>query len=188
MKRYRFYIGIIAVALFVIACSKDDDDPTVEAWKLANEQAFKDVAKNPEFTELKSPGNNGSLYYRVIKKGEGKRIYYNSRAEVYYKGWYVVTNADKNIKAGTVFDQRLFDDGVTFKVAVSSQVIDNNGVYASVVEGWSIALQHMVEGDKWEVWLPSHFGYGKFDYKGIPGGSTLAFEIELVKAIDPNEF
>ena len=32
---------------------------------------------------------------------------------------------------------------------------------------------------KWEVYIPSEMGYGKFSQPGIPGGSTLIFEIEL---------
>ncbi len=34
--------------------------------------------------------------------------------------------------------------------------------------------------DKWEVYIPAEMGYGKFSQPGIPGGSTLIFEIELL--------
>ena len=188
-KKYKFYIGIALATLIIAACSKDKDDPVAEAWKQQNEQAFNNLALNPDFTELKLPGNDGSIiYYRIIQQGEGKRVFYNSRAEVYYKGWYVVTNADKKIKEGHVFDQRLFDDGVTHKVAVSAQAVDDNRIYSPVIAGWNVALQNMVEGDKWEIWIPYRLGYGEEDYNNILGYSTLAFEIELIKAIDPNEF
>jgi len=189
MKKYKLYIGFILTTLLITACKKDDIDPTAEAWKQQNEQALNDLARNPEFTALKLQGGyNVNIYYRVIQQGEGKRLYYNSRAEVYYKGWYVVTNTDKNINAGDVFDQRLFDDGMAFKLAVSPQAMDANYVYSTVIDGWGIALQNMVEGDKWEIWIPYQLGYGTADYNNIPAYSTLAFEIEVVKAIDPDEF
>ena len=35
-------------------------------------------------------------------------------------------------------------------------------------------------GDKWELYIPAEVGYGKFSQPGIPGGSTLIFEIELL--------
>ena len=35
-------------------------------------------------------------------------------------------------------------------------------------------------GDKWELYIPAEMGYGKFSQPGIPGGSTLIFEIELL--------
>ena len=44
---------------------------------------------------------------------------------------------------------------------------------------WIIAMQQMCVGDKWEVYIPAEMGYGKFSQPGIPGGSTLIFEIEL---------
>lgn len=49
-----------------------------------------------------------------------------------------------------------------------------------LIEGWVIALQQMHIGDKWELYIPAEIGYGKFSQPGIPGGSTLIFEIELL--------
>ena len=49
-----------------------------------------------------------------------------------------------------------------------------------LIEGWIIAMQQMHIGDKWELYIPAEMGYGKFSQPGIPGGSTLIFEIELI--------
>lgn len=49
-----------------------------------------------------------------------------------------------------------------------------------LIEGWIIAMRQMCIGDKWEVYIPAEMGYGKFSQPGIPGGSTLIFEIELL--------
>ena len=49
-----------------------------------------------------------------------------------------------------------------------------------LIEGWIIAMQQMCVGDKWKVYIPAEMGYGKFSQPGIPGGSTLIFEIELI--------
>lgn len=49
-----------------------------------------------------------------------------------------------------------------------------------LIDGWIIALQHMHVGDKWEIYIPADKGYGKASQPGIPGGSTLIFEIELL--------
>ena len=48
-----------------------------------------------------------------------------------------------------------------------------------LIEGWIIAMQQMHIGDKWEIYIPAEMGYGKFSQPGIPGGSTLIFEIEI---------
>jgi len=49
-----------------------------------------------------------------------------------------------------------------------------------LIEGWIVAMEQMHIGDKWEVYIPAEMGYGKFSQPGIPGGSTLIFEIELI--------
>ena len=49
-----------------------------------------------------------------------------------------------------------------------------------LIEGWIIAIQQMHIGDKWELYIPAEMGYGKFSQSGIPSGSTLIFEIELL--------
>jgi peptidylprolyl isomerase len=52
-----------------------------------------------------------------------------------------------------------------------------------LIPGWIIALQKMHVGDKWEIYIPASQGYGKFSQPGIPGGSTLIFEIELLGVV-----
>ena len=49
-----------------------------------------------------------------------------------------------------------------------------------LIPGWIIALQQMHAGDKWEVYIPTEQAYGSRSQPGIPGGSTLIFEIELI--------
>ena len=49
-----------------------------------------------------------------------------------------------------------------------------------LIEGWIVAMQQMTVGAKWEIYIPAEMGYGKFSQPGIPGGSTLIFEIELL--------
>ncbi|MDE6142793.1 MAG: FKBP-type peptidyl-prolyl cis-trans isomerase [Muribaculaceae bacterium] len=49
-----------------------------------------------------------------------------------------------------------------------------------LIGGWTIALCSMHPGDRWEVYIPAELGYGRFNQPGIPGGSTLVFDIELI--------
>ena len=51
-----------------------------------------------------------------------------------------------------------------------------------VIKGWTEAMQLMVEGDKWEMYIPSELGYGDSGSGAkIPGGSVLVFQMEIIK-------
>ena len=73
---------------------------------------------------------------------------------------------------GRTTDGRIFDDtrgGIPAALRLSD-----------LIDGWIIALQRMCIGDRWEIYIPAEMGYGKFSQPGIPGGSTLIFDIELL--------
>merc|ERR1711971_928257 len=51
-----------------------------------------------------------------------------------------------------------------------------------VIKGWTEAMQLMVEGDKWEMFIPSGLAYGDGGSPPkIPGHSTLVFKMEIIK-------
>lgn len=73
---------------------------------------------------------------------------------------------------GRTIDGKTFDssrDGAPLAIRLSD-----------LIEGWIIAMQQMTVGDEWEVYIPAEMGYGKFAQPGIPAGSTLIFDIELL--------
>ncbi len=97
--------------------------------------------------------------YKVINEGkdDGKHPKPHSIVTAHYTGWTI---------NGKKFDSSLGGTPVAFRLN-------------ELIEGWIIAMQHMCIGDKWEIYIPAELGYGKFSQPGIPGGSTLIFEIEL---------
>ena len=99
------------------------------------------------------------VYYKVLKQGDMKSAQPTPRSIVtaHYTGWTI---------NGTKFDSSRGG------VPVACRLCD-------LIEGWIIAMQQMHIGDKWEIYVPAEMGYGKFSQPGIPGGSTLIFEIEL---------
>merc|ERR1712100_668092 len=51
-----------------------------------------------------------------------------------------------------------------------------------VIKGWTEAMQLMVEGDKWEMYIPSELGYGDGGSGAkIKGGDVLIFQMEIQK-------
>lgn len=100
------------------------------------------------------------IYYRVMAEGKGDGIHPAARSIVtaHYTGWTIDGKQFDSSRGGAPLAIRLCD----------------------LIEGWIIAMQQMCVGDKWEVYIPAEMGYGRFSQPGIPGGSTLIFEIELL--------
>ena len=184
MRKYGLYLTMLVAVLFcTTSCGDDDKDNHQERWMIANQNAFNAIRTNSGYKEIKSPGNEGSIFYKVIEEGDGTdSIYYTSTVTCYYKGWLIADYPELNFKNGHVFDKKLYDDGPPASFTAGG-----------VIKGWSTALQHMKKGDKWEIWIPYQLGYernGTIDQItkkiSIPGYSTLVFELEIlnVKGID----
>ena len=120
-----------------------------------NRAWLREKAQEPGVKDL-----GGGVFFRVIKSGndKGRTPDRNSVVTVHYTG--------KTIN-GKKFDSSLGGVAPAFRLR-------------DLIDGWIIALQQMHVGDKWELYIPADKGYGKFSQPGIPGGSTLIFEIELL--------
>ena len=102
------------------------------------------------------------LQYKVLVEGSGlKRPLVDTPCDCHYLGTLI---------DGTQFDSS-FDRGKPSTFAPNQ-----------VIKGWTEAMQLMVEGDKWELYIPSDLGYGD---RGRPpkigGGDCLIFTIEMLK-------
>ena len=121
------------------------------------------IEKNRQWLREKSaePGVNPldkGIFYKVLKKGSGTvSPNRGSVVTVHYTG--------KTIN-GKTFDSSRGGVAPAFRLR-------------ELIPGWIIALQKMHVGDRWEVYIPAEQAYGKFNQPGIPGGSTLIFDIEL---------
>lgn len=123
------------------------------------------VQANKEWLEAKSKEEgvkalSRGIYYKVLKEGNQSSEQPNIRSIImaHYTG--------KTIN-GKKFDSS------RGRAPLACRLCD-------LINGWIIALQQMHIGDKWELYIPAEMGYGRFSQPGIPGGSTLIFEIELL--------
>lgn len=191
MKKYWHITWMLVVMLFTLAACSDDDENEIvidEAWKEINLAAFdarlQDAKTDTTLFTINSESGNGQIICKILKKGEGtETIYYTSKVNCYYKGCFVtnedgevVADRDSVLTQGEVFDSRLRengDDKVLFEV-------DDSGLR----DGFATALQHMHEGDIWEVWMPYQLGYGVSGYDDIKPYTTLVFQIEVTDIVE----
>lgn len=98
------------------------------------------------------------ICYKPIKSGKGAQPNRGSVVTVHYTGRTI---------NGKTFDSSRGGVAPAFRLR-------------ELIPGWIIALQQMHVGDRWEVYIPAEQAYGKISQPGIPGGSTLIFDIELI--------
>merc|ERR1711934_509259 len=102
------------------------------------------------------------LQYKVLRKGSGAHHpTVDSSCECHYEGTLI--NGDE------------FDS--SYKRGSPTSFAPNQ-----VIKGWTEAMQLMVEGDKFEMYIPSEMAYGESGSPPkIPGGSALIFRMEIIK-------
>lgn len=120
---------------------------------------------NKQWLENKSRENgvialSQGVLYKVLTIGNNDGVHPSHRSivTVHYTGRTINDN---------VFDSSSGETPLAFRLS-------------DLIEGWIIAIQNMCVGDKWEIYIPSELGYGRFSQPGIPANSTLIFEIELL--------
>jgi FKBP-type peptidyl-prolyl cis-trans isomerase FklB len=101
------------------------------------------------------------LQYEVITEGTGASPKASDRVEVHYTGTFI---------DGTTFDSSR-DRGKTIEFGLGG-----------VIKGWTEGLQLMKEGARYKFAIPYNLAYGEAGHPaGIPGYSTLLFDVELIK-------
>lgn len=122
---------------------------------LNNRQWLADKAQEPGVKPL-----DKGIYYKVIKSGAPGGAHPNRRSVVtaHYTGRTINGKTFDSSRGGVAPAFRLGD----------------------LIPGWIIALSQMKPGDRWEIYIPAEQGYGRFSQPGIPGGSTLVFDVELL--------
>ena len=143
--------------------------PTIAVYILTKEDKTMSkrdyIQANKDWLEAKSKEEGvkalpKGIYYKVLSEGDVSSVQPTVRSIItaHYTGKTIDGKQFDSSRGGVPLACRLCD----------------------LIEGWIIAMQQMHIGDKWELYIPVEMGYGKFSQPGIPGGSTLIFEIELL--------
>ena len=138
-------------------------------WKVFH--TYKSV---PSINEL-NPNVNDYVYCKVLSKGTGiVSPVYTDNVSTHYRGRLIPLYNGAEL----VFDQS-YKGNLNPEVAMPVEFS-----VGGVIEGWTTALQNMVEGDRWEVYIPYDLAYGTSGSGSIPGYSTLIFDMQLVEVKD----
>jgi FKBP-type peptidyl-prolyl cis-trans isomerase len=122
---------------------------------------FEKLKENKNVVELPS-----GLRYEVVQAGNGAFPTPTDTVQVNYTGKLI---------NGSVFDSSV-SGGKPVEIALNQ-----------VIPGWTEGLQKINAGGKIRLYIPPQLAYGDNGQQGIPPGSTLIFDIELLgfKATPP---
>lgn len=148
-----FFSALMVMTLF-ISCSSGDKEPQKTDYTAENDKEITDYISKNKLTAQKS---DSGLYYIINEEGTGEKPTSTSNVTVAYKGYY--TN-------GNTFDQSNAA-GISFGLN-------------QVIQGWTEGIPYFKTGGSGVLLVPSHLGYGPYDYRGIPGGSVLVFDVKLI--------
>lgn len=143
---------LVLLVIFFISCGNDDQPVD---YVSQNDQEIQNYL---EENDLQAEKSTSGLYYIIEDEGTGARPTTTDEVRVAYKGYFA---------NGTVFDQSS-SEGVSFNLQ-------------EVIKGWTEGITYFKEGGSGMLLVPSHLGYGFEDYRTIPGGSVLIFEINLIE-------
>lgn len=147
-------LSALIIMILFISCSNDKQGPQKTDYTVENEKEITDyIAKN----NLTAQKSDSGLYYVIDEPGDGTQPTATSNVTVAYKGYYT---------DGEIFDQSKAE-GISFGLN-------------QVIKGWTEGIPYFKTGGSGILLVPSHLGYGPYNYSGIPGGSVLIFDVKLI--------
>ena len=169
-------IDLLIKGIALAAAGKDSPyelekiGPQMDEYMQKKQQAYmaklktKNQAENTNFfTKLKENkaivALPSGLHYEIVKQGDGAAPKPTETVRVHY--------------TGTLLDGTVFDSSVQ-RGEPAEFPLDQ------VIPGWTEGIQKMNKGGKIKLYVPPALAYGDDGRPGIPPGSTLIFEVELL--------
>ncbi len=152
MKRYLLPLfSIFVLSFFIASCTgysekeKKTFDTEIQAFlKKSN---------------LKLSKTSSGVYYKIVKKGEGKTILYGDKIRVMYKG--------KNMD-GLIFDEK--NTPIIYELK-------------NLIPAWKEILVGQKTGSVFYIATPPQMGYGNEQAGEIPPNSCLFFDIKVMESL-----
>ena len=204
MRRLLYFPCIAIFMLAFVACNGDDEpyDSRYD-WKNRNASWFLQVADSARTAIRQAQVAHGdeweeycdwrmykslskasdydsgiltdSICVRIISRGSGKvSPIFTDTVRCNYRAWLMPTIDAAGEVEETVFDQTYYgpyDVGTALPTKLGM---------SNLVPGFSTALQHMVVGDDWMIYIPQELAYGEKQGTSVPAYSTLRFRTQLM--------
>ena len=195
--------SVIFLLIFLASCSSDTEDYNAyENWEARNKAWYQQIAdsartaiqsaraqygsnweqhcdwrmlKSLQRSQTKQSGNTtDSVCVHILKRGTGDvSPTFSDTLRISFRGWLMPTKNAGGETEERCFTQTYYGD---YSPATAAPQL---GAVASFAEGFSTALQYMVVGDDWMVYIPQELFYGAEAKDVIPAYSAVKFRIQL---------
>jgi FKBP-type peptidyl-prolyl cis-trans isomerase len=157
----RLPLLLLAVLPLLSACAPKEK-PVVQAPQ-DPAVARRDFLFGPRSAQPDIVWRPSGLGIRLVAAGDGPSPQAADKVRVHY--------------VGSLKDGKVFDDS-------RARGTPGEFVVSRLIPGWAAAMTSLKVGGRAEVFVPPSLGYGNMSVGGIPAGSGLIFDVELL-AINP---
>ena len=111
---------------------------------------------------------------------------YTDYVQVHYRAWlmpseYISEDDVTKEERMLIFSQTYYGDFNPATAVPLTMSVEN------LIEGFQTAMQYMVEGDEWYVYIPQQLGYKAEESNAVPANSTLLYLVNLVGIYEKQE-
>ena len=148
-----------ALVSLLTSCKKDKCDAE-ESALVASAAEISTIQNHLTTNSISATQHSSGLFYTIINEGSGNSPSLCASVTVKYKG---------TLLNGTVFDESAGNTSFILK---------------NLIVGWQKGIPLIKKGGKIKLYVPPSLGYGSASQSGIPGNSTLIFDIDLVGVVE----
>ena len=194
MKRFLALSVLLAAALTAfVSCGETKEADDHANWKSRNTAYINRIATEcgdltPEtagvgqmfrllsykLDQQKEWGNSSYIYCKVLEKGTGNTSpQYTDSVRINYR---VRLMPSDNYPEGQIVDRSFMTADLNPAVNIPASYRVSN-----LIDGMVTAITRMHCGDYWMIYIPYGLGYGTKSQTGVPGCSTLIYEVNLTE-------
>ena len=144
-----------------------------DAWEEhCDWRMMKSLLKSPTYD---SGQFTDSICIHIISRGTGEITpCFTDTVRLHFRGWLMPTLKADGTTEERVFTQTYYSDFNSETAAPQTAPV------SAFKDGFATALQYMVAGDDWLVYIPQQLFYGSTVSTAVPAYSTARFRINLV--------
>ncbi len=159
MKSIKTILGLGLLIFCFASCDKDEFFSDAQQLEI-DDAAIQAYLKEENLFDIVKLDTATNLYYTIEEPGTGRKPNFGETLITHYTGSFL--------------------DGEIFDTTAERGPLDFVLGRGDVIQAWDIGFALIEEGTRATFYIPSGLAYGNAGSAGIPPGSILIFEVNLI--------